>query len=417
MVANVDARVHTDPGEWPGLLSAQLCSPVRWRQSLEALSGRGATVVAELGPGRRAHRHGPTDHPRRARRGRRRPRRPGQADGHGDRHRRVDGIVPGPPGRAPLHVRAGHRESRLRASSSPMYSWPRWRARPWPRPRRPPGSGRASNPGSILAVGDRVGTVGLTDVRTPFDGILVRWLAVRGERVVEGQPVAWIRTPGSSVDLTGTPFRRPGPRRRRVGWSWSPVGPGASAWPAPSGSWPRATGWRSPPASGAVEEDVVDGPGELLSLACDVTDPAQVEAAFAAVEERWAPVEVLVANAGITRDTLVLRMEEDAWSEVIDTNLSGAFRVTKRALSKMIRLHRGRVIWSPRSGPSSGPQARPTTPPPRPGWWAWPAPWPARWPAGRSRSTWLLRAWSKPSMLAALGEERMSGVRGPGAVG
>ncbi|MGH9081166.1 MAG: ACP S-malonyltransferase, partial [Acidimicrobiales bacterium] len=51
VVANVDARVHTDPGEWPGLLSAQLCSPVRWRQSLEALGGRGVTVLAELGPG------------------------------------------------------------------------------------------------------------------------------------------------------------------------------------------------------------------------------------------------------------------------------------------------------------------------------------------------------------------------------
>ena len=51
-----------------------------------------------------------------------------------------------------------------------------------------------------------------------------------------------------------------------------------------------------------------------------------------------------MANAGVTRDTLVLRMGEDAWSEVIDTNLSGVFRVTKRALAKMIRLHRGRVI-------------------------------------------------------------------------
>ena len=50
-MANVDARVHTDPAEWPGLLSAQLCSPVRWRQSLETLSGRGATVLVELGPG------------------------------------------------------------------------------------------------------------------------------------------------------------------------------------------------------------------------------------------------------------------------------------------------------------------------------------------------------------------------------
>jgi 3-oxoacyl-[acyl-carrier protein] reductase len=96
--------------------------------------------------------------------------------------------------------------------------------------------------------------------------------------------------------------------------------------------------------SGVVEEDVAEGPGQLLSLTCDVTDPAQVEAAFAAVEAAWSPVEVLVANAGITRDTLVLRMKEDAWSEVIDTNLSGAFRVTKRALSKMLRLHRGRII-------------------------------------------------------------------------
>ena len=59
---------------------------------------------------------------------------------------------------------------------------------------------------------------------------------------------------------------------------------------------------------------------------------------------RACAVEVLVANAGITRDTLVLRMSEDAWSEVIDTNLTAVFRVTKRALAKMIRLHRGRVI-------------------------------------------------------------------------
>ncbi len=53
---------------------------------------------------------------------------------------------------------------------------------------------------------------------------------------------------------------------------------------------------------------------------------------------------MLVANAGVTRDTLALRMSEDAWSEVIDTNLTAVFRVTKRALAKMLRLHRGRVI-------------------------------------------------------------------------
>ena len=51
MVANVDARAHADPAEWPGLLSAQLCSPVRWRQTLETLAGLGATTLVELGPG------------------------------------------------------------------------------------------------------------------------------------------------------------------------------------------------------------------------------------------------------------------------------------------------------------------------------------------------------------------------------
>jgi 3-oxoacyl-[acyl-carrier protein] reductase len=87
------------------------------------------------------------------------------------------------------------------------------------------------------------------------------------------------------------------------------------------------------------------GPADrFLSLACDVTDPAQVEAAFVAVEEAWGPVEVLVANAGITHDTLILRMNDEAWSEVLDTNLTGAFRVTKRAIAKMIRLRRGRIV-------------------------------------------------------------------------
>jgi 3-oxoacyl-[acyl-carrier protein] reductase len=95
-----------------------------------------------------------------------------------------------------------------------------------------------------------------------------------------------------------------------------------------------------------ADADADAGPvgDRLLALACDVTDPEQVNAAFTTIEERWGPVEILVANAGITRDTLVLRMSEEAWSEVIATNLSGAFRVTKRALAKMIRLHRGRII-------------------------------------------------------------------------
>ena len=96
--------------------------------------------------------------------------------------------------------------------------------------------------------------------------------------------------------------------------------------------------------TGTTEHDLGASPERFLSLTCDMTEPDQVEAAFAAVEAAWGPVEVLVANAGITRDTLVLRMSEDAWSEVIDTNLTAVFRVTKRALAKMIRLRRGRVI-------------------------------------------------------------------------
>ncbi len=83
----------------------------------------------------------------------------------------------------------------------------------------------------------------------------------------------------------------------------------------------------------------------FFGIRCDVTDPAQVEDAFGAVESRWGPVEVLVANAGITRDTLVLRMSEDAWHEVIETNLTGAFRVAKRAIGKMLRLHHGRIVF------------------------------------------------------------------------
>jgi 3-oxoacyl-[acyl-carrier protein] reductase len=82
-----------------------------------------------------------------------------------------------------------------------------------------------------------------------------------------------------------------------------------------------------------------------LGLKCDITQPDQIEAAFAAIEERFGPVEILVSNAGITKDTLIVRMGEKAWSEVIDTNLTGSYRVARRAVAKMLRLHRGRVIF------------------------------------------------------------------------
>ena len=86
-------------------------------------------------------------------------------------------------------------------------------------------------------------------------------------------------------------------------------------------------------------------PEGVLGVKCDVTDPGSVEAAFAEVEEKQGPVEVLVANAGITRDTLVLRMSEDDWAAVLETNLTGSFRVAKRAAKGMLRQRKGRIIF------------------------------------------------------------------------
>jgi 3-oxoacyl-[acyl-carrier protein] reductase len=86
-------------------------------------------------------------------------------------------------------------------------------------------------------------------------------------------------------------------------------------------------------------------PEGFLAVRCDITDPGQVENAFAEVEEKQGPVEVLIANAGITKDTLLLRMGEDDWSDVIETNLTGSFRVAKRAAKGMLRLRRGRIVF------------------------------------------------------------------------
>src|SRR3954449_13519935 len=85
-------------------------------------------------------------------------------------------------------------------------------------------------------------------------------------------------------------------------------------------------------------------PEGVLAVKCDVTDAESVEAAFAEVEAAHGPVEVLVANAGITKDTLLLRMSEEDFTSVVDTNLAGAFRVLKRASKGMIRLKKGRVV-------------------------------------------------------------------------
>ena len=95
----------------------------------------------------------------------------------------------------------------------------------------------------------------------------------------------------------------------------------------------------------AVTSRSGEAPDGLFAVACDVTDAASVDAAFTAVEAAHGPVEVLVANAGITHDTLLLRMSEDDWTSVLDTNLTGAFRVAKRASKSMLRARKGRLIF------------------------------------------------------------------------
>jgi len=85
-------------------------------------------------------------------------------------------------------------------------------------------------------------------------------------------------------------------------------------------------------------------PNGVLGVQCDVTDPAQVEAAFAQVESSLGNVEVVIANAGITRDTLLMRMSDEDWDAVIATNLTGAFRVARRAARPMMRGRFGRII-------------------------------------------------------------------------
>ncbi len=85
-------------------------------------------------------------------------------------------------------------------------------------------------------------------------------------------------------------------------------------------------------------------PEGLFGVQCDITDSAQVDAAFKQVEEAHGPVEVLVANAGINKDQLLALMSEEDFNAVLDTNLTGAFRVAKRAVRGMMRKRSGRII-------------------------------------------------------------------------
>jgi NAD(P)-dependent dehydrogenase (short-subunit alcohol dehydrogenase family) len=86
----------------------------------------------------------------------------------------------------------------------------------------------------------------------------------------------------------------------------------------------------------------VDG---FLTVKCDVTSADEVDAAFSEVEEKLGPPEVVVANAGVTRDGLSMKMSDEAFTSVIDANLTGAFRVARRAIPKMMRARGGRLIF------------------------------------------------------------------------
>ncbi|HEU5419444.1 MAG TPA: 3-oxoacyl-ACP reductase FabG [Streptosporangiaceae bacterium] len=88
--------------------------------------------------------------------------------------------------------------------------------------------------------------------------------------------------------------------------------------------------------------DQIEG---LTVARCDVRDAAQVDAAFTVAEQAHGPVEVVVANAGITQDQLLALMSEESFAEVLDTNLTGAYRVARRAVRPMMKLRRGRLIF------------------------------------------------------------------------
>ena len=186
VIANVDGRAHTTAEDWPGLLSAQLCSPVRWRQSLESLSGLGATRLVEVGAGgvltALARRTLPEAEARSV-----------------STPDELDTMVEGMSRNETWHAYAtAHQGEHLYTSERVVISPSAGLFSPVPGLRAPgPGTlspaGADSGDDHVVAVGDLLGTVGSTDVRTPFAGVVVGLLVHPGERVAAGEPVAWLR--------------------------------------------------------------------------------------------------------------------------------------------------------------------------------------------------------------------------------
>ena len=112
-------------------------------------------------------------------------------------------------------------------------------------------------------------------------------------------------------------------------------------------------------------------PDDVFGVACDVTSGESVEAAFAAVEEQYGPVEVLVSNAGVTNDGLLLRMSEDDFTSVIDANLTAASR--RQATQGMLRARKGRMIFMSSVVGLLGSAGQANYAASRLAWWAWPA--------------------------------------------
>ena len=347
----------------PGLLSAQLCSPVRWRQTLETFAGLGLTSLVELGPG---------------------------------------GVLSGLAKRSLPEIQslAVSKPEDLDTLMDQIGAAGTWRAEP------------ALHQGEHLYMSERV-------VVSPSSGIFSPEVLPAGARD---------RAPARDAPATPTILRR---RRRRAGRPGRRLrGPhalrgaghplaGRRRRAGPGGPAPRlAPGARHPLMAvvlvtggtrgiGAACVDVVPGqrrPGRhdlplgrparrhprvrmpTASWPCAATCATATRSSRPSppIEEHWGPVEVLVANAGITMDSLMLRMSEQAFHDVIDANLTGSFRVAKRAVAKMLRLHTGRIIFVSSVGAFVGLPGRPTTPRRRPASSAWPGPSPGRWAAARS---------------------------------